>query len=499
MPPEDSNTHVKFAKTATFWSVHGFLNVESPVDIGLFDHYCRRMEDLLATRTAQSKFQRMTFHTTSLAASRVCATVEDWPHLFRDTKRTGCTCSGSGRREKRQLLIGTALGTVFGGILWNEISDWVQDTMVTDAIEKLQEDMAVLRNYTAVVAAKIRKRFDKEFLIQSAITKLGSHIASYDTAIWRLVSGYRHTPPLLTAEGCHRIWTRWTKELPCALPFGEEVLSELPASYSLEDGTLYLHLHLPLLDRAYHLYNLQDFPVSGPLGKPIYLRSDDTDTLAVSEDARMYALLDPEDLRGCLTIGHSYLCVLPYARRDFTTSCVAALWAGLEHAAVEKCTAVPVTDPFVIVSGRGKDAAWLELFVQQDTAYNKTCHNGTVDVGKWTAGRHRILHGHSEYQLSTEDSEIPTDLRRSFMLTVDRSMPLLEGLELGVKDDELPPSPASSSLDHHRHVGIAGFGFAITAGLSGAHRVWDRHHEASLRLQDQHTAPLKKERLVIQN
>ncbi len=65
--------------------------------------------------------------------------------------------------------------------------------------------MALLRNYTAVFTAKIRTRFDKEFLIQSAITKLVSHIASYDAAIWRLVSGHRLTPPLLTAEGRHRI------------------------------------------------------------------------------------------------------------------------------------------------------------------------------------------------------------------------------------------------------------------------------------------------------
>ncbi len=49
------------------------------------------------------------------------------------------------------------------------------------------------------------------------------------------------------------------------------------------------------------------------------------------------------------------------------------------------------------------------------------------------------------------------------MLTVERSVSLLEGLELAVKDDELSPSSVSSSLDHHRHMGIAGFGFAIAA------------------------------------
>ena len=121
----DSYTHVKLAKTATLWSVRGFLNVESPVDIGLFDHSCHRMEDLLEARTANSKLQRMTFHTTLLAAKRACATVEDWPHLFRGMRPSGGTHNGSAKREKRQLHIGAALGTVFGGILWNEMSDWV--------------------------------------------------------------------------------------------------------------------------------------------------------------------------------------------------------------------------------------------------------------------------------------------------------------------------------------------------------------------------------------
>ncbi len=75
------------------------------------------MEELLASRTSHSELQHMTFHTTSLAARKACATVEDWPHLFRGTKPTGGTHSGSARRLKRQLLIGAALGTVFGGIL----------------------------------------------------------------------------------------------------------------------------------------------------------------------------------------------------------------------------------------------------------------------------------------------------------------------------------------------------------------------------------------------
>ncbi len=73
-------------------------------------------------------------------------------------------------------------------------------------------------------------------------------------------------------------------------------------------------------------------------------------------------------LWACITIGHSYLCVLTYARKKFTTSCEAAFWAGLEDAAVEKCRAVPLTDPFTIVSGQREDAAWLELYVHQDTA-----------------------------------------------------------------------------------------------------------------------------------
>ncbi len=51
------------------------------------------------------------------------------------------------------------------------------------------------------------------------------------------------------------------------------------------------------------------------------------------------------------------------------------------------------------------------------------------------------------------------------MLTVERSAPLLEGLELAVKNDEELPSLTSSDLDHHRHMGIARIGFAIVACL----------------------------------
>ena len=114
----DSYTHVKFAKTATLWSKRGFINVELSVDIGLFDHLCHRMEDLLGERTAHSELQRMTFHTTSLAAKRACATVEDWPHLFRGMRPIGGTRNGSAKREKRQLLIGHtwAKGGGRGGI-----------------------------------------------------------------------------------------------------------------------------------------------------------------------------------------------------------------------------------------------------------------------------------------------------------------------------------------------------------------------------------------------
>ena len=234
---------------------------------------------------------------------------------------SGGILSGSGRRGKQQLLIGTALSTNFGGILWNEISDRARDTAVTDAIEKVQHDMDTLSNYTAVFVEKIKTRFNKECLIQMAITELGLGIAGYDAAIWRLVIGHCPTPPLLTANGCRHIWTRWMQELPHAFPFGDKVLSELPASYCL-DRTLFLPLPLALLAQAYHLYNLQDFPVSGPQGKPIYLRSADASTLASPRTRGRTHSWTRMRFGG---VGLTYLCVLLYARRDFVTSCVAAL------------------------------------------------------------------------------------------------------------------------------------------------------------------------------
>ncbi len=51
------------------------------------------------------------------------------------------------------------------------------------------------------------------------------------------------------------------------------------------------------------------------------------------------------------------------------------------------------------------------------------------------------------------------------MLTVKRSIPLLEGLELAVVDDGDLPTLAPSDLDHHHRMSIAGLGFAIAACL----------------------------------
>ncbi len=51
------------------------------------------------------------------------------------------------------------------------------------------------------------------------------------------------------------------------------------------------------------------------------------------------------------------------------------------------------------------------------------------------------------------------------MLTVERSVPLLEGLKLAVEDDGDLPTLAPSDLDHHHRMSIAGLGFAITACL----------------------------------
>lgn len=135
--PDTPYTQVKFERSAPLWSVKGFLHVELPVDIRIFHDPCLQMEAILRRRTAITDYQNMTYQTTALAARRVCTTVKDWPHLFGDTQRTGDTPSEFGRRLKRQLLIGAAWGTVFAGIMWNQVSDWVSDTTATDAIERL--------------------------------------------------------------------------------------------------------------------------------------------------------------------------------------------------------------------------------------------------------------------------------------------------------------------------------------------------------------------------
>ncbi len=108
--------------------------------------------------------------------------------------------------------------------------------------------------------------------------------------------------------------------------------------FHIEGGKLFLHLHLPLLDHAYHLFNLQDFPVASPKGKHIILQTTD----AVADNATTYAL-NAEALRRYYTIGNSYLSVLPYARHNFWGTCV----KGLE----DEVVSLPATTATVAILG----------------------------------------------------------------------------------------------------------------------------------------------------
>ncbi len=50
LTPSSCHTRVSFAKSATMWSVHGFLIIKFCMDIGLFDHYCQQMEARAGSR-----------------------------------------------------------------------------------------------------------------------------------------------------------------------------------------------------------------------------------------------------------------------------------------------------------------------------------------------------------------------------------------------------------------------------------------------------------------
>ncbi len=98
------------------------------------------------------------------------------------------------------------------------------------------------------------------------------------------------------------------------------IISRQPSSgsYRLEDGTLFLHLHLPLLDQAYHLHNLQDFPVAGPSGKSsTFDRTPPTP----------WRFLTGEDIR---TLGAGGFKGLPY-HRSFLPLWAALCQEGLYH------------------------------------------------------------------------------------------------------------------------------------------------------------------------
>ena len=224
----------------------------------------QQMEALLRKKTVHSALQKMMFHTTSLAVRRVCATVKDWLHLFRGGLEAHTADPAGGRS-------GTCLSAQPWAPSWGNPVErdfrlgvrHYGDGRYREAPGGHGRPPQLHGGVCGKDMDRVRQRVphpggDHRVGVAHCQLRHGHLETGQWSPSYAAIAHRRGTPPHLDKvdEGVAR-----------TLPFGEEVLSELPASYRLEDGTLFLHLHLPLLDQAYHLYNLHDFPVSGPLGK----------------------------------------------------------------------------------------------------------------------------------------------------------------------------------------------------------------------------------------
>lgn len=376
-------------KEAEMWTAEGVLHLKFPVELNSMKERCEDLTNTISKlkqRALENKELRewQTSQVAQHTMEAACEQMDSWPSVL----------GSQHGRPKRQLLLGAAIGTMFGSFVLPEISSWFSHDAVQENVQKMEREVENLRKQADYLERRYRDSKERTMdLLQVAIVTQRFEAATQrmTAALVHLVATNRLTPTLLPVGAVRRVWSAYKEEMDPHFepPYQEEVVYEVPASYELAaDGRFYIYLHCPLLSMNFHLYHYTSFPISAGTGA-FMLRADEGDLLAVNEEGNYYFEPSLRDITNCLLLGRVYVCQPEVIYSNFSRSCLAAIYAGLDSAVEQKCRRAEVDQPWVVAAG--EQAGWYHLWTDRLLPYTVLCRNGTVRGGAWSRGTHQFF------------------------------------------------------------------------------------------------------------
>ena len=318
--------------------INSFLHLSIPINLAEYQTLCNRFTiDLKeqAHRVLRATHLKQQLGLAHQELDRQCRSLDAFLHLARSQKRSF-------------MAVAMTLFSLFGlGKLLDLGHQHQTDQQVhamVQHVQSLQTQMKLVGRELQLHQRNLLDLYQSWKALATAVNEdeqgldLLRESDTFQRHLSQLVEGLHglqaNTPPiqLLTPGTAQAVWgqLRNTTHFP-NLPLSHPAqLSRFPVSSYLDQTTLYLIVHLPLLISAapLQLYTLNTtpFPLS-PLNLSLiaHIRSEPP-YLATTRDGIEYTLLSPEDLKGCLSLGDTYFCEGLVRRTNRSAHCLSRLY-----------------------------------------------------------------------------------------------------------------------------------------------------------------------------
>ena len=283
-----------------------------------------------------------------------------------DRNPTGTVIEGNSLHRHKRQIFGAVLGAVAIGMsIYNKVEIEELKGEVFGLAENQKRVIFALREHAEAIQKNqqlvreivtrlndgmddlddLRERVKLEEFLMTLREYLADHEEWVDEVI-QLLFDKRPSPRFFRRdtlmEGLRDLFAQAKKlRLELASTDFNDIL-EAPLSYLIEDDTVYMMIHLPLVDAPVHsLYAFVDAPYRTEDGRTVRLQ-EKTKYLATNDVNSLFTTFTDEMFASCTRGGGSYICYSGVTSKNPDASCLSALY--MQHAAVSKLCSFSATE-----------------------------------------------------------------------------------------------------------------------------------------------------------
>ena len=383
-----------FAPAGTVYVTTAYIHVSFTVNMTIMNSYCDLLARTIDEANRCGAFSDADSDELRLKVEEACQGLFRWEG--QDV--------GDHLRVKRQAMaaLGIVAGTLFGAFSLAQMSDMhdrieymeEQDLRELHLLQSQQlrigtlEQDVVHLNESMTIFYKAFASFEnttRSRTMASHVLGLTNRFATKSLTVQRGIQalhGHRVSVDLITTQQAAKIWPQVLAKVQrrggVAFPFPHATaMYQFPASFVIRDGVIRVFVHIPVIKRRLELYQHRSTPiVIKELEHTVVMELANEEAgamLAVDRDTTVFVVLTTPEVSECLRIDQAFFCQLSVLRRDFTRSCMGALFINDRDGIQQHCRTI-LSDRTAFAFRIGRE---VHLYSQEATSVAINCHNGS--------------------------------------------------------------------------------------------------------------------------